>query len=94
MQARLGGLVFTAKSSAKISPFGFADGGVVRNSNDGTVNFAPALAVGGGFAIRLTKHVGLLFIPGEYIKTWPPTGPNNTLNNFTARFGITLPLYR
>jgi hypothetical protein len=94
VQARLGGVVFTAKSSAKISPFGFADGGVVRDSNDGTVKFAPALAVGGGLAIKLTKRVGLLFIPGEYIKTWPPTGPNNTLNTFTARFGITLPLYR
>jgi hypothetical protein len=94
VQARLGGLVFTAKSSAKVSPFGFADAGVVRDSNDGTVNFAPAFAMGGGFAIKLTRRVGLLFIPGEYIKTWPPTGPNNTLNNFTARFGITLPVYR
>jgi hypothetical protein len=94
VQARLGGLVFTAKSSAKISPFGFADAGVVRDSNAGTVNFAPALAVGGGFAIKLTRRVGLLLIPGEYITTWPPTGPKNTLNNFTARFGITLPLYR
>lgn len=33
VQARLGGIVFTAKSSATISPFGFADAGVVRNSN-------------------------------------------------------------
>jgi hypothetical protein len=88
VQARLGGIVFTAQSSAKISPFGFTDAGVVRDSNDGTVNFAPAVAVGGGLGIKLTKRVGLLFIPGEYIKTWPPTGPNNTLNNFTARFGI------
>ena len=94
VQARLGGIVFTAKSSAKISSFGFADGGLVRNSNDGTVNSAPTLALGGGFSMKLTKRVGLLFIPGEYIKTWPPTGPNNTLNNFSARFGITLPLYR
>jgi hypothetical protein len=94
VQARLGGVVLTAKSCAKISPFGFADAGVVRDSNDGGVKSAPAFAVGGGFAMKLTNHVGLLFIPGEYIKTWPPTGPNNTLNNFTARFGITLPLYR
>jgi hypothetical protein len=94
VQARLGGIVFTAKSTAKISPFGFADAGLVRNSNDGTVNSAPALALGGGFSMKLTKRVALLFIPGEYIKTWPPTGPNNTLNNFSARFGITLPLYR
>jgi len=94
VQARLGGIAFTLRSSAKISPFGFTDAGVVRDSNDGTVNFAPAFAVGGGFGIKLTKRVGLLFIPGEYIKTWPPTAPDNTLNNFTARFGITLPLYR
>jgi hypothetical protein len=94
VQARLGGIVFTAKSSAKISPFRFTDAGAVRDSNDGTVNLAPAFAVGGGLGIKLTKRVGLLFIPGEYIKTWPPTGPKNTLNNFTARFGITLPLYR
>jgi hypothetical protein len=94
VQARLGGVVFTAKSSAKISPFGFADAGVVRDSNDGTVKSAPAFAVGGGLSMKLTKRVGLLFIPGEYIKTWPPTDPNNTLNNFTARFGITIPLYR
>jgi hypothetical protein len=33
--------------------------------------------------MKLTKRVALLFIPGEYIKTWPPTGPNNTLNNFS-----------
>jgi hypothetical protein len=44
--------------------------------------------------MKLTKRVGLLFIPGEYLKTWPPTGPNNTLSSFTARFGVTLPLYR
>jgi hypothetical protein len=94
VQARLGGIVFTAKSSARISPFGFADAGVVRNSNAGTVNSSPALALGGGFSMKLTKRVALLFIPGEFIKTWPPTGPNNTLNNFSARFGITLPLYR
>jgi hypothetical protein len=94
VQARLGGMIFTAKSSAKISPFGFADAGLTRNSNDGTVNSSPTLALGGGFAIKLTKRVGLLFIPGEYLKTWPPTGPNNTLNSFTARFGVTLPLYR
>jgi hypothetical protein len=94
VQVRLGGIAFTAKSGAKMSPFGFTDVGVVRDSNDGTVTFSPAFAVGGGFGIKLTKRVGLLFIPGEYIKTWPPTGPNNTLNNFTARFGITLPLYR
>jgi hypothetical protein len=94
VQARLGGIVVTAKGGAKISPFGFADAGVVRDSNDGTVKSAPAFAGGGGFAIKLTRRVGLLFIPGEYIKTWPPTGPNNTLNSFTARFGITLPLYR
>jgi hypothetical protein len=73
VQARLGGIVFTAKSSAKVSPFGFADAGLVRNSNDGTVNAAPALALGGGFSMTLTKRVALLFIPGEYIKTWPPT---------------------
>jgi hypothetical protein len=94
VQARLAGIVLTAKSSARISPFGFADAGVVRNSNDGAVHSAPTLALGGGFSIKLTKRVGLLFIPGEYLKTWPATGPNDTLNNFSARFGITLPLYR
>jgi hypothetical protein len=85
VQARLGGVVFTAKSSAKISPFGFADGGVVRDSNDGTVKFAPALAVGGGFAIKLTKRVGLLFIPGEYITTWPPTGRRKSSRRYAQR---------
>jgi hypothetical protein len=94
VQARLGGVIFTAKSSARISPFGFADAGLTRNSHDGTVNSSPTLALGGGFAVKLTKRFGLLFIPGEYLKTWPPTGPNYTLNSFTARFGVTLPLYR
>jgi hypothetical protein len=69
-------------------------GGIAFTAKSGAKTFSPAFAVGGGFGIKLTKRVGLLFIPGEYIKTWPPTGPNNTLNNFTARFGITLPLYR
>ena len=93
VQSILAGPIFTAKSKAKISPFAFADAGRIRDSMDGMVTNSPCYAVGGGFQFKVNKHLGLLLVPAEYIQRWPPTGAN-TLNSFTARFGITLPLYK
>ena len=91
VQSRLGGFLFTARSKQKISPFGFIDAGVVRDSKAGTITTSPILASGGGFTYKLNKHLSLLVVPGEYIRTFADTG---SVNNFTARFGFVLPLYR
>lgn len=90
VHAYLGGLIFTAMSEKKISPFAFVDGGDVRDSKNGRVLVSPALATGFGFNYKMTKRVGLLFIPAEYVRTYPDDGPN--LNNYTARVGLVLPL--
>ena len=91
VQSRLGGTLFTARSKQKISPFGFIDAGVVRDSKAGIITTSPILATGGGFTYKVNKHLSLLLIPGEYIRTYVATG---SVNNFTARFGFVLPLYR
>jgi len=91
VQSRLGGTLFTARSKQKISPFGFIDAGVVRDSKAGMITTSPILATGGGFTYKVNKHLSLLLIPGEYIRTYAATG---SVNNFTARFGFVLPLYR
>ena len=86
------GPIFTALSSKKLSVFGFADAGKLRDSKDGMITSSPIFAVGGGVTLKLNKHVGLLFVPGEYIRAYPATGTD--LNNFSSRFGLTFPLYR
>ena len=91
VQAKLGGFLFTAHAKAKISPLAFADGGAVRDSNNGTVSESPAFAVGGGATYKVNRHLSLLLIPGEYVRTYAQAGD---LNNFTARIGFVLPLYR
>ena len=85
------GPIFTARSSKKIGIFGFADAGKLRDSKNGTVTSTPIFATGGGFTMKLNKHIGLLFVPGEYIRNYAAAGD---LNNFTARFGFTIPLNR
>ena len=91
VQAKLGGFLFTAKAKAKISPFGFADAGAIRDSKNGTVAESPGFAVGGGATYKINKHLAVLLIPGEYVRTYAAAGD---LNNFTARVGLVLPLYR
>jgi hypothetical protein len=41
VQSRLGGTLFTARSKQKISPFGFIDAGVVRDSKAGMITTSP-----------------------------------------------------
>ncbi len=91
VQSRLGGFLFTAKAKAKVSPFAFGDAGIVRDSKSGTISDSPAFAVGGGATFKINKHMSFLFIPGEYVRTYAASGD---LNNFTARVGLVLPLYR
>ena len=56
------------------------------------VTYSPAWAAGGGVTYKLNKHLALLFVPGEYVRNYPDSGPQ--LNNFTARFGIVLPIMK
>jgi hypothetical protein len=90
-QSKLGGLLFTKTTRTRISPFGFIDGGYVRDSAVGKVTESPALGVGGGALLKVNRRVSVFLVPGEYIRTY---APNGGLNNFTSRIGITLPLYR
>lgn len=90
--AFLSGPLFTAYGAKKLSISGFADAGSLRDSKAGSITYAPAWATGGVLTYKLSKRVGLLFVPGEYVRAYPANGPQ--LNNFTSRFGITLPLYR
>jgi hypothetical protein len=90
IEAFLGGPIVTAWSKKKVSPFVFATGGKTRDSKAGTVTSLPALAAGGGFQFKLNKHLGLLFVPGEYVRSFSATGMDQ--NAFTSRFGVVIPI--
>lgn len=85
----LAGPLVTAFPKRKLSVSYFADAGKVRDSRAGTVTSVPVWATGGVLTYKLNKHFGLLWVPGEYVRTYQANGP---LNNFTSRFGLTLPI--
>ncbi len=85
----LAGPLVTAFPKKKLSVSYFADAGKVRDSKAGRVTSSPAWATGVVLTYKLNKHLGLLWVPGEYVRTYPANGP---LNNFTSRFGLNIPI--
>lgn len=85
----LAGPQVTAFPKKKLSVSYFADAGKVRDSKAGTITSVPVWATGGVLTYKLNKHFGLLWVPGEYVRTYQANGP---LNNFTSRFGFVLPI--
>ena len=85
----LAGPQVTLFPKKKLSLSFFADAGKVRDSKAGTVTSVPVWATGPVLTYKLNKHFGLLWVPGEYVRSYQPDGP---LNNFTSRFGIVIPI--
>ena len=85
----LAGPLVTAFPKKRLSVSYFADAGKVRDSKAGTITSVPVWATGGVLTYKLNKHLGLLWVPGEYVRTYQANGP---LNNFTSRFGLTIPI--
>lgn len=70
MQAKLDAFLLTAKALGKIAPFAFGAAEFIRDSNGDIVAESPAFAVGGGVTYKLNRPMSLLFIPGEYVRTY------------------------
>ncbi|MBW4027442.1 hypothetical protein [Acidipila rosea] len=74
-----------------MTPFVFAEGGAVRDSMQGTVNWSPAVVGGAGLNYKLTRALAFQLVPGEYVATHLSNG--NWQSNFNAKAGIVLNMY-
>jgi hypothetical protein len=87
-----GGPVYALSSVHGFTPFGFVEGGAVRDSTAGSVNWDPAAVGGVGFNRKLTHAVSFQVIPGEYVATKLPNG--NWQSNFNAKAGFVFTSFR
>jgi hypothetical protein len=72
--------------------YGFVEGGAVRDSRLGAVNWDPAAVGGLGFNLKVNHHFGFQVVPGEYVATLLPNG--NWQSNYTAKAGIVFTTFR
>jgi hypothetical protein len=75
-----------------VTPFGFVEGGAVRDSKDGAVNWNPAAVGGIGFNMKLNHAVSFQVIPGEYVATKLPNG--NWQGNYNSKAGFVFTSFR
>lgn len=75
-----------------ITTFAFAEGGAIRDSKAGQVQWNPAAVGGLGFNLKLTHALAFQVIPGEYVATQLPNG--NWQSNFNAKAGFVLNTFR
>jgi hypothetical protein len=87
-----GGPVYALSAFHGFTPFGFVEGGAVRDSDAGAVNWDPAAVGGIGFNRKLTHAVSFQVIPGEYVATKLPNG--NWQSNFSAKAGFVFTSFR
>ncbi len=87
-----GGPAYSLKALGKITPFVFAEGGAVRDSKQGAVNWAPAALGGLGFEYKLTQAVAFQVVPGEYVATLQPNG--TWTSNYNAKAGFTFTSFK
>ncbi len=69
-----GGPVYALSPIFGVTPFGFVEGGAVRDSKAGVINWNPAAVGGLGFNLKLTRAIAFQVIPGEYVATKLPNG--------------------
>lgn len=87
-----GGPVYSLSPIKGVTPFGFVEGGAVRDSKDGAINWDPAAVGGVGFNVKLTHAVAFQVIPGEYVATKLPNG--NWQSNFNTKAGFVFTSFR
>lgn len=80
------GPVYAFANKTIITPFVFTEGGAVRTSTPGSINYAFLFYAGFGVEVKLVSHMSLQLIPAEYVLSKPPTGP---LNNYAAHVALT-----
>lgn len=87
-----GGPVYALSPIHGVTAFGFVEGGAVRDSKAGAVNWDPAAVGGVGMNIKLTHAVAFQVIPGEYVATKLPNG--NWQSNFNTKAGFVFTSFR
>ncbi len=87
-----GGPVYALSPFHGVTAFGFVEGGAVRDSKAGTVNWDPATVGGIGLNFKLTHAVAFQVIPGEYVGTKLPNG--NWQSNFNTKVGLVFTSFR
>lgn len=75
-----------------ITTFAFVEGGAIRDSKAGQVQWNPAAVGGLGFNLKLTHALAFQVVPGEYVATQLPNG--NWESNFNAKAGFVLNTFR
>lgn len=71
-----------------VKPAFFAEAGVVRTSNAGSIVDQFAFASGLSFTIPLNRHVDLALTPAEWVFLYPKGDPRNDYN---AKVGLSFP---
>jgi len=82
------GVGHTIFATPHVKPSVFAESGVVRSSNAGSIVNQFAFATGFGLTIPLNKHVDLSLTPAEYVFLYPKGDPRN---DFNAKVGFSFP---
>lgn len=86
------GPVYALSPIKGVTAFGFAEGGAVRDSKDGAVNWNPAAVGGIGLNMKLNHAVSFQVIPGEYVATKLPNG--NWQSNYNSKAGFVFTSFR
>jgi hypothetical protein len=71
-----------------VKPSFFAEAGVVRTSNAGSVVDQFAFASGLGLTIPINRHIDLALTPAEWVFLYPKGDPRNAYN---AKVGLSFP---
>ncbi len=82
-----GGPAWAFAPKFHVNPFVFAEGGAVRDSKAGAVNWNAAAVGGLGLGFKPARGVDFQVIPGEYVATHLPNG--NRQSNYNAKAGLT-----
>ena len=75
-----------------LTPFVFAEGGAIRDSRAGRIQWNPAAVGGVGMNFKLSHALAFQVVPGEYVATQLPNG--NWQSNFNAKAGFVLNTFR
>ncbi len=75
-----------------VTTFVFAEGGAIRDSKAGQIEWNAAAVGGLGFNLKLTHALAFQVVPGEYVATHLPNG--NWQSNFNAKAGFVLNTFR
>ena len=87
-----GGPVYALSPFLGITAYGFVEGGAVRDSKFGMVNWNAATVGGVGLNFKLTHALAFQVVPGEYVATHLPNG--NWQSSYTTKAGFVFTSFR